>query len=149
DSPRLSAQIDPRLSPETEQADVFKQGVLPQALAQVDKTGVAGIFDHFQISLAPVSPAPPTAQARSAHLRISRIEKMLLQIHLVFLQSGRQGDDLEGGAGFVGFPDGQVPVIDPRIGFLIAVGPERSEEHTLNSSHVKISYDVFCLKKKT
>src|SRR5690606_40263776 len=25
----------------------------------------------------------------------------------------------------------------------------RSEEHTLNSSHVKISYAVFCLKKKT
>src|SRR5690606_18260940 len=24
----------------------------------------------------------------------------------------------------------------------------RSEEHTLNSSHVKISYAVFCLKKK-
>src|SRR5690606_39860355 len=27
-------------------------------------------------------------------------------------------------------------------------GWERSEEHTLNSSHVKISYAVFCLKKK-
>src|SRR5690606_40683031 len=26
--------------------------------------------------------------------------------------------------------------------------PIRSEEHTLNSSHVKISYAVFCLKKK-
>src|SRR5690606_42106782 len=26
--------------------------------------------------------------------------------------------------------------------------PLRSEEHTLNSSHVKISYAVFCLKKK-
>src|SRR5690606_41829576 len=26
-------------------------------------------------------------------------------------------------------------------------GLERSEEHTLNSSHVKISYAVFCLKK--
>src|SRR5690606_39892047 len=25
---------------------------------------------------------------------------------------------------------------------------ERSEEHRLNSSHVKISYAVFCLKKK-
>src|SRR5437868_13261913 len=25
---------------------------------------------------------------------------------------------------------------------------ERSEEHTLNSSHVSISYAVFCLKKK-
>src|SRR5690606_40647758 len=25
----------------------------------------------------------------------------------------------------------------------------RSEEHSLNSSHVKISYAVFCLKKKT
>src|SRR5690606_39436263 len=26
--------------------------------------------------------------------------------------------------------------------------PIRSEEHSLNSSHVKISYAVFCLKKK-
>src|SRR5215510_16528456 len=26
--------------------------------------------------------------------------------------------------------------------------PHRSEEHTLNSSHVAISYAVFCLKKK-
>src|SRR5690606_11892526 len=26
---------------------------------------------------------------------------------------------------------------------------QRSEEHTLNSSHVKISYAVFCLKKKS
>src|SRR2546430_4308159 len=26
--------------------------------------------------------------------------------------------------------------------------PERSEEHTLNSSHSQISYAVFCLKKK-
>src|SRR5699024_12081782 len=26
---------------------------------------------------------------------------------------------------------------------------KRSEEHTLNSSHVSISYAVFCLKKKT
>src|SRR5699024_11293649 len=28
-------------------------------------------------------------------------------------------------------------------------GGGRSEEHTLNSSHVSISYAVFCLKKKT
>src|SRR5690606_42055025 len=37
------------------------------------------------------------------------------------------------------------------IAFAIASGvpPEkRSEEHTLNSSHVKTSYAVFCLKKK-
>src|SRR3712207_8870991 len=27
-------------------------------------------------------------------------------------------------------------------------GDERSEEHTLNSSHANISYAVFCLKKK-
>src|SRR5690554_7553955 len=26
---------------------------------------------------------------------------------------------------------------------------KRSEEHSLNSSHVRISYAVFCLKKKT
>src|SRR5688572_31869764 len=29
-----------------------------------------------------------------------------------------------------------------------AVSEERSEEHTLNSSHSQISYAVFCLKKK-
>src|SRR5690349_24266425 len=29
-----------------------------------------------------------------------------------------------------------------------APGPARSEEHTSNSSHVEISYAVFCLKKK-
>src|SRR5690606_39534020 len=28
-------------------------------------------------------------------------------------------------------------------------GQDRSEEHTLNSSHVKLSYAVFFLKKKT
>src|SRR2546421_1818630 len=36
---------------------------------------------------------------------------------------------------------------EPRlIGFAYAF--ERSEEHTLNSSHDQISYAVFCLKKK-
>src|SRR5436309_11467516 len=30
----------------------------------------------------------------------------------------------------------------------VRLGTHRSEEHTLNSSHVKISYAVFCLKKK-
>src|SRR5690606_40827407 len=30
----------------------------------------------------------------------------------------------------------------------IVLGSGRSEEHTSNSSHVKISYAVFCLKKK-
>src|SRR5439155_7191643 len=32
---------------------------------------------------------------------------------------------------------------------LATSSPRRSEEHTLNSSHVAISYAVFCLKKKT
>src|SRR5690606_39453802 len=32
---------------------------------------------------------------------------------------------------------------------LIGATDPRSEEHTSNSSHVKISYAVFCLKKKT
>src|SRR5207249_9683175 len=32
---------------------------------------------------------------------------------------------------------------------VLVVAPVRSEEHTLNSSHVSISYAVFCLKKKT
>src|SRR5690606_40863715 len=32
--------------------------------------------------------------------------------------------------------------------FLFAQAQSRSEEHTSNSSHVKISYAVFCLKKK-
>src|SRR5438874_6336062 len=31
----------------------------------------------------------------------------------------------------------------------LAVFADRSEEHSLNSSHVEISYAVFCLKKKT
>src|SRR5699024_11393985 len=30
----------------------------------------------------------------------------------------------------------------------LVVDPARSEEHRLNSSHVSISYAVFCLKKK-
>src|SRR5690606_39796614 len=34
------------------------------------------------------------------------------------------------------------------ISFAINTPPARSEEHSLNSSHVKISYAVFCLKKK-
>src|SRR3989442_9098605 len=32
--------------------------------------------------------------------------------------------------------------------WLAGDGGERSEEHTSNSSHVRISYAVFCLKKK-
>src|SRR5690606_9229806 len=35
-----------------------------------------------------------------------------------------------------------------RAARLAALNARRSEEHTLNSSHVKISYAVFCLKKK-
>src|SRR5690554_7663787 len=31
---------------------------------------------------------------------------------------------------------------------IASVVKNRSEEHTLNSSHVRISYAVFCLKKK-
>src|SRR5207302_10730880 len=33
--------------------------------------------------------------------------------------------------------------VDPRIGRIILAAKDRSEEHTLNSSHVKISYAVF------
>src|SRR2546422_985348 len=35
-----------------------------------------------------------------------------------------------------------------RVALLSVEGAERSEEHTLNSSHGYISYAVFCLKKK-
>src|SRR5690349_22965903 len=31
---------------------------------------------------------------------------------------------------------------------IVRLASARSEEHTLNSSHVEISYAVFCLKKK-
>src|SRR2546430_12780360 len=34
------------------------------------------------------------------------------------------------------------------VDFMVAHDTERSEEHTLNSSHSQISYAVFCLKKK-
>src|SRR6266498_4289380 len=34
------------------------------------------------------------------------------------------------------------------VGLLRQVAVDRSEEHRLNSSHVRISYAVFCLKKK-
>ena len=36
----------------------------------------------------------------------------------------------------------------PRLKALMALSPVRSEEHTSNSSHITISYAVFCLKKK-
>src|SRR5699024_12397155 len=39
-------------------------------------------------------------------------------------------------------------LIDLKIGELKHQDIGRSEEHTLNSSHVSISYAVFCLKKK-
>src|SRR5438874_7112498 len=35
---------------------------------------------------------------------------------------------------------------EPRAGIMLGYG--RSEEHTSESSHVEISYAVFCLKKK-
>src|SRR5690554_1115432 len=37
---------------------------------------------------------------------------------------------------------------DKRGVYNVVPGITRSEEHTLNSSHVRISYAVFCLKKK-
>src|SRR5207253_10906222 len=39
----------------------------------------------------------------------------------------------------------------PLMDFILSISVTltRSEEHTLNSSHVAISYAVFCLKKKT
>src|SRR2546427_5050831 len=36
----------------------------------------------------------------------------------------------------------------PRAGVFVGTSGERSEEHSLNSSHSQISYAVFCLKKK-
>src|SRR5690606_32839627 len=47
---------------------------------------------------------------------------------------------------FLGNPGFQVAVFKHRLNNQVATF-ERSEEHTLNSSHVKISYAVFCLKK--
>src|SRR5436309_5894461 len=41
-----------------------------------------------------------------------------------------------------------VTFMQPLLGELSVTKEPRSEEHTLNSSHVKISYAVFCLKKK-
>src|SRR5437773_6813767 len=39
-----------------------------------------------------------------------------------------------------------VPILAESNGNPVSI---RSEEHTLNSSHITISYAVFCLKKKT
>src|SRR5690606_39429389 len=50
-------------------------------------------------------------------------------------------DDLD--VVLVQLPDGLAVLLEGRVEL------PRSEEHTLNSSHVKISYAVFCLKKKT
>src|SRR5438874_9869954 len=38
--------------------------------------------------------------------------------------------------------------VNPKLLYAGTHLPDRSEEHTLNSSHVEISYAVFCLKKK-
>src|SRR5690606_41220136 len=43
---------------------------------------------------------------------------------------------------------GGVDVAVANAGIMHLGAFSRSEEHTLNSSHVKISYAVFCLKKK-
>src|SRR5690349_24249013 len=40
------------------------------------------------------------------------------------------------------------PVVGSRHAHAAGARPPRSEEHTSNSSHVEISYAVFCLKKK-
>src|SRR5436309_7028990 len=45
--------------------------------------------------------------------------------------------------------DSRQTIKTPAVTIVAAwISAERSEEHTLNSSHVKISYAVFCLKKK-
>src|SRR5690606_2227378 len=50
----------------------------------------------------------------------------------------------------IGVDPAEVPAVSPLPENVDrnADGDLRSEEHSLNSSHVKISYAVFCLKKK-
>src|SRR5690606_39437941 len=58
-----------------------------------------------------------------------------------------RGEPLVGGDGGLGLAAlGLEAGEEGEEGGLVRRG--RSEEHTLNSSHVKISYAVFCLKKK-
>src|SRR5690606_39542759 len=52
---------------------------------------------------------------------------------------------LGGGDGLLQLADLEIVLDEPHLG---EDGGERSEEHTSDSSHVKISYAVFCMKKK-
>src|SRR5690606_41796646 len=98
----------------------------------------------------PLPPAhtifPYTTLFRSlAHVRLllhadSALHRLELPVH-----GGRPGrlGDLGGLAGFEG-REARLQLVAAHPAALLG----RSEEHTLNSSHVKISYSVFCLKKK-
>ena len=57
------------------------------------------------------------------------------------------------GVGLAGKTAAQIPslrgISNVRgLGTTLSTGGARSEEHTSNSSHITISYAVFCLKKK-
>src|SRR5947208_6008033 len=45
-------------------------------------------------------------------------------------------------------PDERRPVVEHVERGVVGIRPDRSEEHTSDSSHQIISYAVFCLKKK-
>src|SRR5690625_6947228 len=69
------------------------------------------------------------------------------------LESFERGVDVENGLGTGADQDDGVLGEREQVGGLVevllsTVVHARSEEHTLNSSHVAISYAVFCLKKK-
>src|SRR5690606_41487488 len=79
---------------------------------------------------------PPFPTRRSSDLELDRARDQI--------PVGPAGQHDEGGAGRGRVsPDGAQQAQTVQVGHV-----ERSEEHTLNSSHVKISYAVFCLKKK-
>ncbi len=97
----LPGIIDPRFFAEAEGVDISKQLLLPQALPQFDKGGVAGTLHRLEIGDAAMAPPRrPAADIAAGYGGMAGTVKILIFVKKTFLDGRRQSDQLKGGAGF-------------------------------------------------
>src|SRR5690606_41411216 len=107
---------------------------------------------YLVVSRDPARRPPPSLPTRrSSHLEAQPVR--LAEAVVGILSEDDHLHRVEG-RGFEGREDLRTGRIDPRTGHLALAQEGRQRAHVdrkstrLNSSHVKISYAVFCLKKK-